>query len=69
MRVVGNLQISGAILSEAGAVYAGGLQTSGNIVAGYGTGDSVTLQGHKHTQGTDSHGDTEQPTNSPTAGT
>lgn len=69
VRVVGNLQISGAILSEAGAVYAGGLQTSGNIVAGYGTGDSVTLQGHKHTQGTDSHGDTEQPTNSPTAGT
>jgi hypothetical protein len=42
---------------------------SGNVIAGQGGSDQVTLQGHQHTQPNDSHGDTEQPTNAPTAGT
>ena len=68
-QILGNLQISGAIQSITGSTYAGNLQTTGNVIAGFGSGDQVGLQTHKHTQPNDSHGDTEQPTNSPTAGT
>ncbi len=47
----------------------GNLQVTGEVYRGYGTGDQVSLGGHKHTQPNDTHGDTEQPTNEPTAGT
>jgi Phage protein Gp138 N-terminal domain len=45
------------------------LHCTGAVVAGFGTGDQVGLQTHTHTQPNDSHGDTEEPTNAPTAGT
>lgn len=47
----------------------GDLRVAGGVTAGYGGSDAVTLQGHSHKQGTDTHGDTEQPTDAPTAGT
>lgn len=47
----------------------GDLHVSGAIIAGYGGGDSVGLQTHRHSQSPDSHGDTEQDVNAPTAGT
>lgn len=40
-----------------------------DITAGSGTGDSVTLLGHTHTQPPDGHGDQEFPVNPPTPGT
>lgn len=65
----GNLQISGAIENATGGIYAGDIKTAGNVIGGFGTGDQVGLTTHTHTQPNDSHGDTEQPTSAPTAGT
>lgn len=47
----------------------GDLHVSGEIIRGFGTGDQVTLGQHTHAQDDDSHGDTEQETHKPTAGT
>jgi hypothetical protein len=47
----------------------GNFKASGNVIAGQGGSDSVTLQQHTHNQPNDSHGDSEQPTNAPNAGT
>ncbi len=47
----------------------GDLRVKGEIIRGYGTGDQVTLGRHTHEQPNDSHGDTEQTTNKPNAGT
>lgn len=63
------LQLEGGILNEAGGTYAGDIKTAGNVVAGFGSGDSVGLQTHTHTQPPDGHGDAEQPTAAPTGGT
>jgi len=65
----GDLLIQGNIKSETGGTYAGALETSGAVIAGFGGADQVGLQTHTHTQSNDSHGDTEQPTAAPTAGT
>jgi hypothetical protein len=46
--VTGNLQLAGTIEAQAGGLYGGNIATSGSVTAGSGTGDSVTLQGHKH---------------------
>lgn len=59
--IVDNLFISGNILGANGAVFAGDVKTSGNIIAKVGS-SPVGLATHTHTQGADSHGDTEQPT-------
>lgn len=67
-QILGDLHISGSIKSASGGIYAGAFQTAGAIIAGYGTGDQVGVQTHTHTQNADSHGDTEHPTNAPTAG-
>lgn len=47
----------------------GDLHVDGEVIRGFGTGDSVTLGHHTHTQAPDGHGDGEEPTNPPTAGT
>jgi phage gp45-like len=47
----------------------GDLHVQGAIIAGYGGGDQVGLQTHIHTQGGDSHGDSEAPTAPPEPGT
>ena len=47
----------------------GDLHVTGEVVRGWGTGDQVTLGQHTHTQGGDSHGDSEEPTFPPTPGT
>lgn len=67
--VKGNLLIQGDIVADDGTTYAGNFRTKGAITAGFGTGDAVNLQTHQHTQPNDSHGDAEQPTAAPTAGT
>lgn len=67
--VNGDLQISGLIHAVGGTVYTGNIQTAGDIIAGFGTGDQVGVQTHTHTQPNDSHNDTEAPTSSPTPGT
>lgn len=50
------------------ASFTGQIQAAGEVTAKY-SGSSVTLSGHKHKQGNDSHGDTEVDTDAPTAGT
>lgn len=67
--VTGNMQLEGNIESQTGGTYAGNISTSGNVIAGFGGADQIGLQTHTHTQGVDSHGDTEEPTSAPTAGT
>lgn len=67
--VQNNLELGGSFQGATGGLYAGDLKTSGNIIAGFGTGDQVGLQTHTHHQPNDSHGDTEAATNAPTAGT
>lgn len=69
LSVTGNFQLGGAILSLAGAVYAGALRFAGEVYAKFGTGTQVGLSTHVHAQGNDTHGDAEVPTNSPTGGT
>lgn len=67
--VSGNLQLGGNILGQAGSTYGNDFKVGGDVVAGFGTAGSVGLKTHRHAQGVDSHGDTEQPTQSPTGGT
>ena len=47
----------------------GNLTITGEITRGFGTDDSVTVGQHTHNQPPDSHGDTEETTNKPNAGT
>lgn len=61
----GNVTINGTVTITPG----GDIGATGYVKAGVGTGDQVGLQTHTHTQGNDSHGDTESPTAAPTAGT
>ncbi|MGH7113985.1 MAG: phage baseplate assembly protein domain-containing protein [Stellaceae bacterium] len=60
-----------AITLAAGGVLTvtGDLHVTGEIIRGYGGGGQVVLGTHEHPQGTDSHGDTEQNTGAPIAGT
>lgn len=51
------------------SIFNGDVHATGAVIAGYGGADQVGLQTHTHAQAPDSHGDTEQPTNAPTAGT
>jgi phage baseplate assembly protein V len=48
---------------------AGDLHVSGEVIAKYGTTGSVSMTGHKHKQGDDSNGDSEDDTDAPTGGT
>lgn len=63
-KITGDLQLGGALKSVADGVYTDDLQTSGNVVAGQGTGDRVGLQSHTHESSP--AGDQ---TSAPTAGT
>ena len=51
------------------ATLKGDLHVTGEIIRGFGGPDQVGLGTHLHNQPVDSHGDTEQPTDPPTAGT
>lgn len=66
--VEGNLQIQGLIQDLNGGTYAGDIKTSGEVYAKVNSGQ-VGLSTHQHSQGPDSHGDTEEATNAPTGGT
>lgn len=63
----GNLQIDGTASGSGGGtvVFGADIHSTGAIVAGFGGGDQVTLQGHKHAGVTTGAGSTA----SPTAGT
>jgi phage baseplate assembly protein gpV len=66
------LKIAGGVslvMSGTNVAITGTLTVTGGITAGYGSGDSVTVQQHTHTQPDDSLGATEAVTNAPTAGT
>lgn len=60
---------SGTVKIDGNLTVNGYVRAQGAIVAGYGGGDQVGVQTHTHTQPADTHGDTEAPTNAPTAGT
>lgn len=67
---VGPVQFDAGITGNAaGGVISGAAKFAGDVVAKAGTGGSVTLSTHTHTQPNDSHGDVEGPTSSPTGGT
>lgn len=73
--VNGNWQINGGLALEGNITaadgispYAGDIKTTGDVIAKVGA-SQVGLSTHAHTQPNDSHGDTEQPTASPTPGT
>jgi hypothetical protein len=69
LQVNGGLGLSGNITAADGvSTYAGNLATTGEVTAKVGVA-SVALSTHKHAQPDDSHGDVEQPTDSPTGGT
>ena len=50
-------------------VLTGDLHVNGAVIGGFGGSDQIGLQTHTHHQPNDSRGDSEQPTNAPTAGT
>lgn len=56
-----NLQLAGSLESVTGGIYGGLIKTSGDVQAG-----AISLTSHKHTQGNDSHGDTEVLSGTPT---
>lgn len=51
------------------ATLLGNLHVTGAVIGGFGGADQVGLQTHQHDQGVDSHGDGEQRTDPPAAGT
>lgn len=67
--VTGTLTVDQLEIGENGLNVTGDVHATGTMVAGFGGADQVGLQTHTHTQGIDSHGDTEAPTAAPTAGT
>ena len=69
VKVNGTLEATQIQTDDAGLNVTGNITATGEITRGQGGADQVTLGHHTHTQGVDSHGDTEQPTAAPTAGT
>lgn len=63
------LLADGTIASNGTWNHTGDMRVTGEVYRGYGGGDQVSLGRHTHTQGADSAGDGEVPTNAPTAGT
>lgn len=59
----------GSIESSGTWNHTGDFHATGAVIAGFGSGGQVGLQTHSHSQGNDSAGDTEVPTNAPTGGT
>jgi len=55
--------------SGGGLTVNGYVRSTAEVTRGFGTSSSVTLGGHIHSQAPDSHGDTEEPTSAPEAGT
>jgi hypothetical protein len=51
LEIDGALALQGALTAPGGGTYAGAILTSGAVEAGVGSGDHVTLQGHKHGTG------------------
>lgn len=58
----GALQLGGALEAVAGSTYTGDLKTTGNVVAGVGSGDQVGLKTHTHSGVTTGGGSTTPPT-------
>ena len=64
--VQNDLQLGGGFLAVGGGTYTGALQVTGEVVAKFGTANSVGLTTHTHSQPADSHGDIEAQTLAPT---
>jgi hypothetical protein len=69
MVVNGGLQLSGPITAVGGGTYAEPIQTSGDVVAGYGGGDQVSQLNHTHEYNDPDGASTPAQTNAPTPGT
>lgn len=68
--VTGALELAGSIEALNGSTYAGNIQTSGDMIAGFGGADQVGLQTHVHVYLKPTSAPTSAAnTNSPTAGT
>lgn len=73
--ITGNVEVNGTLkidkleTGEDGLNVSGAISATGEITAKSGGASSVTVTGHQHNQGVDSHGDAEQATDSPTPGT
>ena len=65
----GTLQIGSAIQAVGGATYAEPIRTSGDVIAGFGTGDQVSALNHTHQYNDPTGASTPAQTNAPTAGT
>jgi len=63
------LLTDGTIASKGTWNHDGDINATGEVTRGSGTSDSVTLGKHTHNQPPDSGGNTQQPTDAPTAGT
>jgi hypothetical protein len=63
-----NMIVNGGMTVNEANGEGGSVQTTGDVVAGSG-GQNISLLQHKHSQGPDTHGDTEQDTSEPIAGT
>jgi hypothetical protein len=68
--ITGGLALGGNITAQDGhSVYAGNIETSGSITAGYGGADAVELQSHTHKYNNPDGASTVEETEAPTAGT
>ena len=74
VQINGNLEVAGTIGTTDGtwgdgsATVTGTIKATQDIVAST-AGNNISVTSHVHAQPNDSHGDTEQPTDAPTAGT
>lgn len=66
LRTAGGVTLT---IQDGNVILDANLYVTGEVIRGYGTGDSVTLGGHNHPQAPDSHGDTEEDTGAPIPGT
>lgn len=64
-----NILLGGSIESVGGGLYAGDFKTAGDITAGFGTGDAVTVRNHTHLYDRPTGASSPAQTVKPTAGT
>lgn len=65
----GTLQLGGAIKAIGGTTYAEAIETAGDVVTGFGTGNQISSQDHTHQYSEPTGASTPAQTDAPTAGT
>ncbi len=69
LNVLGNINLTGSFLGPDGVLYPADLKVGGDVIAGFGTGDQVTVQNHTHQYDRPSGASAPAQTVKPTAGT